>query len=121
MIDIDEAKRTVEVLHDQFFMGRKLTVSGAKSKDHEDAEKEDEQNIASNQAMPALAPIKPEVASLIDEPLTEEPKSEEPKSEELQPEPTIETMLVEENHEVPTEEFSPEADASEEVKQQANG
>ena len=32
MATIDEAKRAVEVLHDQPFMGRKLIVSGAKSK-----------------------------------------------------------------------------------------
>ena len=31
MLDIDEAKKAVEVLHDQFFMGRKLVVSSAKS------------------------------------------------------------------------------------------
>jgi RNA recognition motif. (a.k.a. RRM, RBD, or RNP domain) len=32
MLHIDEAKRSVEVLHDQHFMGRKLIVSGAKAK-----------------------------------------------------------------------------------------
>ncbi len=110
MIDIDEAKRTVEVLHDQFFMGRKLTVSGAKSKDHEEAEQEDEKNIAENQAMPPLAPVKPEVTSLIDEPLTEEKPAA--------PEPKVEIATTDENHEVPTEEFSPEADTPEEVKDQ---
>jgi RNA recognition motif-containing protein len=31
MASIEEAKRAVEVLHDQDFMGRKLLVSGAKS------------------------------------------------------------------------------------------
>jgi RNA recognition motif. (a.k.a. RRM, RBD, or RNP domain) len=31
MASIDEAKRAVEVLHDQDFMGRKLVVSGAKT------------------------------------------------------------------------------------------
>lgn len=31
MLNVDEAKQAVEILHDQFFMGRKLTVSGAKS------------------------------------------------------------------------------------------
>ncbi len=41
MLNVDEAKRSVEVLHDQFFMGRKLVVSGAKTKDHEDEGKED--------------------------------------------------------------------------------
>lgn len=42
MLNVDEAKRSVEVLHDQFFMGRKLVVSGAKTKDHEDEGKEDD-------------------------------------------------------------------------------
>lgn len=118
MLDVDEAKRTVEVLHDQFFMGRQLTVSGAKSKDHEDAEKDDEKNIASNQEMPPLAPIKPEVTSLIDEPTTaEEPIPEAPKTEET---PQIDAVVAEENTEVPTEEFSPEVDTPEEVKEQIN-
>ncbi len=111
MIDIDEAKRTVEVLHDQFFMGRKLTVSGAKSKDHEEAENEDEKNIAENQIVPPLAPTKPEVTSLIDDEVTEE-KAPEP---ELKPE----IVTSDENLEVPTEEFSPEADTPEEIKDQA--
>ena len=38
MIHLDEAKRAVEVLHDQPFMGRKLLVSGAKSKEASDDE-----------------------------------------------------------------------------------
>ena len=114
MIDVDEAKRTVEVLHDQFFMGRKLTVSGAKSKDHEEAEGEDEKNIAENQAMPPLAPVKPEVTSLIEEPLTEEKPAVE------EPEARIAIAVTDENHEVPTEEFSPETDTPEETKEQPN-
>lgn len=112
MIDVEEAKRTVEVLHDQFFMGRQLTVSGAKSKDHEEAEQEDEQNIASNQAMPPLAPIKPEVTSLIDEP-TDEIKAAEPQ-------PEVHIAKTEETHDIPTEEFSPEADTPEEIKERSN-
>lgn len=36
MLHIDEAKRAVEILHDQPFMGRKLIVSGAKAKNIED-------------------------------------------------------------------------------------
>ncbi len=101
MIDIDEAKRTVEVLHDQFFMGRKLTVSGAKSEDHAQAEKESEVNSVKNQEMPPLAPIKPQVTSLIDEPVTEA-KVEAPIEE------VVEITTIEENLEVPVEEFSPE-------------
>lgn len=37
MQTVDEAKRAVEVLHDQDFMGRKLVVSGAKTGDSRDA------------------------------------------------------------------------------------
>jgi hypothetical protein len=42
MLHVDEAKRSVEVLHDQPFMGRKLTVSGAKSKGQDDREDKEE-------------------------------------------------------------------------------
>ncbi len=38
MLRMDEAVRCVEVLHDQPFMGRKLTVSGAKSKGQDERE-----------------------------------------------------------------------------------
>ena len=38
MLRIDEAKRAVEVLHDQHFMGRQLIVSGAKAKNAEEGE-----------------------------------------------------------------------------------
>lgn len=38
MATIDEAKRAVEVLHDQPFMGRKMIVSGAKSKGEADSD-----------------------------------------------------------------------------------
>ena len=38
MATIEEAKRAVEVLHDQPFMGRKMIVSGAKSKGPADSD-----------------------------------------------------------------------------------
>ena len=38
MLRLDEAVRAVEVLHDQPFMGRKMTVSGAKSKGQDERE-----------------------------------------------------------------------------------
>ena len=41
MMTVDEAIRAVDTLHDKEFMGRKLVVSGAKTKDHEDEGKED--------------------------------------------------------------------------------
>jgi RNA recognition motif. (a.k.a. RRM, RBD, or RNP domain) len=42
MLRMDEAMRAVEVLHDQPFMGRKMTVSGAKSKGQDEREDADE-------------------------------------------------------------------------------
>ncbi|MFM2197381.1 MAG: hypothetical protein RLZZ505_813 [Verrucomicrobiota bacterium] len=113
MLDIDEAKRTVEVLHDQFFMGRKLTVSGAKSQEHEAAEKEEGSNERTANVMPVLAPLPPKEVVLD---LVSEPKAEEPTAE----------AIVEEPHaEIPTEEFHDtvetlEGKAEEEPKAQVN-
>lgn len=94
MIDIDEAKRTVEVLHDQFFMGRQLTVSGAKSQDHQDAENEEGSNDRATNVIPPLAPINPPKEQVLD--LLDEPKAEE----------SVAEVIAEEPHaEIPTEEF----------------
>jgi hypothetical protein len=65
MLNLDEAKRSVEVLHDQFFMGRKLVVSGAKTKEHEDALKEE--------TVPEPAAKVEPVAESTPEPAAEEP------------------------------------------------
>ena len=59
MLNVDEAKRSVEVLHDQFFMGRKLVVSGAKTKDHEDAAKEEAAEAAESTPYPSSKPSAP--------------------------------------------------------------
>ena len=115
MIDIDEAKRTVEVLHDQFFMGRKLTVSGAKSKDHQDAESEEGNDNSSNQSVPPLAPTNPKKEEVTD--LINDSKKEEAKEEPS--EPVAKVTTEEPNSEVPTEEFSPEEDTPQEVKDKA--
>ncbi|MEM1084689.1 MAG: RNA-binding protein [Verrucomicrobiota bacterium] len=40
MLNRDEAKRSIEILHDQFFMGRRLVVSAAKSEGRPDDEAE---------------------------------------------------------------------------------
>ena len=70
MLNTEEAKRSVEVLHDQFFMGRKLVVSGAKSKEHEDAVREEmPEPRAAQVAAPAPAPVAEEVTT----PIFEEP------------------------------------------------
>lgn len=65
MLHVDEAKRSVEVLHDQPFMGRKLTVSGAKSKgqdDREDQEERPREERPQRAAAPAAAVVVPAVA-----------------------------------------------------------
>ncbi|MEP4079289.1 RNA recognition motif domain-containing protein [Haloferula sp.] len=42
MMNKDEARRAVEVLHDQFFMGRRLVVNGAKSQGPAEGEEEND-------------------------------------------------------------------------------
>ena len=70
MLRMEEAMRAVEVLHDQPFMGRKMTVSGAKSKgqdEREDMEGRDEREPA----RVVLASSAPVAAAVIAEPVIE--------------------------------------------------
>lgn len=55
MLHVDEAKRAVEVLHDQFFMGRKMTVSGAKSKGQDEREESEDRPERSPRAQAPAA------------------------------------------------------------------
>jgi hypothetical protein len=110
MLNTEEAKRCVEVLHDQFFMGRKLVVSGAKSKEHEDALREEivEREpraaaaavataavvapVAVEEATPVAeaAPVE-EVTSLVEAAPVEEAQASEPVAEaEVAPAPVAE-------------------------------
>lgn len=72
MLHKDEALRAVEVLHDQPFMGRKLNVSGAKSKGQDEREERDDggdgDRIVSLAPLPAGNPQ----AQAADEPAVEE-------------------------------------------------
>jgi hypothetical protein len=73
MLHEDEAKRAVEVLHDQPFMGRNLTVSGAKSRGQD--EREDQEDRAERDkpaVMPVLAPLPVAVAASKVEEVTHE-------------------------------------------------
>ena len=81
MLNVEEAKRSVEVLHDQFFMGRKLVVSGAKTKEHEDALKEETVAPAESAApaAPAASAAPAEASAAPAEP-TPIPYSDEPKA-----------------------------------------
>jgi hypothetical protein len=72
MLHKDEAVRAVEVLHDQHFMGRKLTVSGAKSKGQDEREEREERperesRTVSLAPLPAAAPqaAAPEAAAAV--------------------------------------------------------
>jgi RNA recognition motif-containing protein len=56
MLHKDEAIRAVEVLHDQPFRGRKLTVSGAKSKGQDEREEADERPERESRVV-SLAPL----------------------------------------------------------------
>ncbi|MBC8126873.1 MAG: hypothetical protein H8M99_06985 [Gloeobacteraceae cyanobacterium ES-bin-144] len=62
MLHMDEAVRAVEVLHDQPFMGRKLTVSGAKSKGQDEREDNEEHPMRESRPV-ALAPLPAPVAA----------------------------------------------------------
>ena len=88
MLHMDEAVRCVEVLNDQPFMGRKLTVSGAKSKGQDEREDKEERPEREERQV-VLAP------------LPEFPPSDAPA--EATAEPEIQT-IVENVTEVATEE-----------------
>ncbi len=89
MLDTDEAKKAVEVLHDQFFMGRKLVVSAAKSDgpaDTDDREQDDDTEPAAAKAAPAPAPVATEAPVTEEAPTIEEtPASEETRVAEEAP------------------------------------
>ena len=70
MLRMDEAKRAVEVLHDQPFMGRNMTVSGAKSKGQDEREDMEERDRPEPTRV-VLASTSPAVAAVVAEPTIE--------------------------------------------------
>ena len=90
MIRVDEAKRAVEILHDQFFMGREMVVSGAKKKGQD--EREDQEDTRNEAPKPVeLAPLPPAAAIEPDPNEKIVPQAAEPAPEpQTQPEPTPE-------------------------------
>ncbi len=64
MLRMDEAMRAVEVLHDQPFMGRKMTVSGAKSKGQD--EREDAEETPREPRPVVLASTSPAVVAQVE-------------------------------------------------------
>lgn len=67
MLNVDEAKRAVEILHDQFFMGRKLTVDGAKSQGPAAGDAEPEEGVEDDAPTPeeSQPPAEPQQESEI--------------------------------------------------------
>lgn len=75
MIHVDEAKRAVEVLHDQFFLGREMVVSGAKRKGQD--EREDQDDARAEKPKPVeLAPLPP-AAAVESDPAEKAPDADE--------------------------------------------
>lgn len=93
MLRKDEAVRAVEVLHDQHFMGRKLTVSGAKSKGMDDRDEVEDRPTSESRTV-TLAPLPPREpeAAVASEPVTAPAAEASPLAEES-PEPVIQTIV----------------------------
>jgi hypothetical protein len=92
MLHKDEAVRAVEVLHDQHFMGRKLMVSGAKSKGQDDREEQEdrperESRTVSLAPLPAAAPAVEAVAAPAPVASVEAPQAA------VEEEPVIQTIV----------------------------
>jgi hypothetical protein len=106
MLHKDEAVRSVEVLHDQPFMGRKLTVSGAKSKGQDEREEAEDRPERAPRPV-TLAPL-PAAAPAVAETAVETVAVAET-------EPTIQT-IVETVTEAPVEEAPVLAEAETETE-----
>lgn len=78
MLDADEAKRAIEILHDQHFMGRKITVSTAKSDGPVKPKPEPEEFRPANAAQSPAPGNSPDESSKPEEPeATPTPQSTE--------------------------------------------
>ena len=110
MLHKDEAVRSVEVLHDQPFMGRKLTVSGAKSKGQDEREEAEDRPERAPRPV-TLAPL-PAAAPAVAETAVATAVESEPVAET---EPTIQT-IVETVTETPVEESPIHAEAETETE-----
>jgi hypothetical protein len=91
MLRMDEAVRSVEVLHDQPFMGRKLIVSGAKSKGQDEREDKEERPEREPRPIvvapiPAAASVAATTAAAVDSPAATEAQAEAE-------EPVIQTII----------------------------
>ena len=99
MLRMDEAVRSVEVLHDQPFMGRKLVVSGAKSKGQD--EREDKDESPARESRPVVLASIPVASAVVEPAVAAEIETET--------EPVIQTIV--EN----VTEAAPEPEAAEDL------
>jgi hypothetical protein len=96
MSHLDDAKRAIDVLHDQFFMGRKLVVSGAKTRpDGDDA---DEQAMLAEQRADRAAEVAAQAAAAeVHAEVAAEEVHAEVAAEEVQAEVAVEPVVAEES------------------------
>jgi hypothetical protein len=106
MLHKDEAVRAVEVLHEQPFMGRKLNVSGAKSKGQDEREEEEEHTARESRTV-SLAPLPVEIP---DTAATSETTAEQPQADAG--EPVIETIVEAVKEEAIEEETEPKSEVA---------
>jgi len=107
MLHMDEAIRTVEVLHDQPFMGRKLIVSGAKSKGQDEREEREDRPERAPRPV-AIAPIPVPAAKT--EAVTPAVAADSPaptQTAEIEDEPVIQTVVETVTHQEVKEDFTP--------------
>ena len=107
MLHMDEAIRTVEVLHDQPFMGRKLIVSGAKSKGQDEREEREDRPERAPRPV-AVAPIPaPAPKTESETPAVAEVSAHASTPVEIENEPVIQTVVETVTHHEVKEDITP--------------
>ena len=78
MLNMDDAIRSVEVLNDQFFMGRKLTVSGAKAKGNDEREEAEDRPEHEPRPVVVASANRPAVVEAVEPVIAAAASAEEP-------------------------------------------
>lgn len=121
MMHVDEAKRAVEVLHDQFFLGREMVVSGAKRKGQDEREEQDDNREEKTKPV-ELAPLPP-AAAIEPDPTEKAPEAavEEQPTADIASTDIVTPVIVPEAEqlEAPAEEKAPEETEQAERKPEA--
>ncbi len=102
MLHMDEAVRAVEVLHDQPFMGRKMTVSGAKSKGQDEREEAEDRPERPERPV-TLAPLPTPVPAVAEAEAAPAPAAVAATEVEPVIETIIETVAADSVEEAPAE------------------